>query len=305
MDVTLALGGGGTKGYAHIGVVRALEAHGINVRAIAGTSVGGLFGGIYAAGVSFEDLQYWIEKVDQNKLFSRMPGEGPGLMGVSGLTYILEELVGDKLLEELPIPMAMTGVDLETGEKVVIDRGRVLDAIQATIAIPGILPPKLIDGRLIIDGGVIDPVPVALARSLAPGLPVVAVVLSPGLKHWNGHYQPPSFMNSIPLINQFYKFRLAQSLNIFIRSMDIATCYLAEMTLETSKPEVVIRPDLGDIGIIDPVDIYSLVETGEQAATAALPAFRRLLPDKKNWSARLYDRMPWLADILGNPANNV
>jgi NTE family protein len=305
MDVTLALGGGGSKGYAHIGVIRALEASGIRIKAIAGTSAGGLFGGIYAAGYRYDDLFHILEKLDQGKLYSRQPGDGPSLMGIGGLTQILEEFIGDTTIESLPVPIAMTGVDLETGEKVILDRGSLLDAIQATIALPGIFPPKLINNRLIIDGGIIDPVPVGLARSLRPDLPVVAVVLSPKMKKWTGQQEPPSFMNSFPLINRLYKLRLAQSLNIFIRSVDIAGGYLTEMTLETLRPEVIIRPDVGEVGLVDAVNITDLIEKGEKAAAEALPALEVLTPPEMDWAERLSERMPWLAMFFGKTAGSV
>jgi NTE family protein len=94
MDVTLALGGGGVKGYAHIGVLRALDAKGIKIRAIAGTSIGGLMGAIYAAGVQLENAQERLKLLDQSKLYSRMPGDGPSLLGMGGVVEALQRYSG-------------------------------------------------------------------------------------------------------------------------------------------------------------------------------------------------------------------
>jgi NTE family protein len=298
MDIVLALGGGGVKGYAHIGVMSVLERCGFRVRAIAGTSAGGLFGSLYAAGYRYDDLQELLLNVDQNRLFARLPGDGPALLGLGGVAQMLDELLGERSFADLPVPIAMTGVDLEQGEQIVMDQGRVLDAVLATIALPGLFPPRLWNGRLVIDGGVIDPVPVRLARQMAPGLPVVAVVLTPTTYPWNGHREPPSFLTSVPLISRLYQFRLPQSLNIFLRSVDIAGCYLTEMTLETEQPEIVIRPPLGYVGLVEQVDIMRMIQEGEKAAEEMLPALFSLFQRRAHWTNLVSARLPWLGNIL-------
>jgi NTE family protein len=294
MEVTLALGGGGVKGYAHIGVLRYLENCGIRVRAIAGTSAGGLFGSTYAAGVSLQELDNLLSKVNQAKLYTRQPGDGPSLLGLGGVSEVLEGILGDITFEDLQIPMAMTAVDLESGEPVVMNTGRVLDAVLATIALPGIFPPRQWKGRLLIDGGVLDPVPIPLARALAPDLPVVAVVLTPRLQTWNGNHKPPRFLRSIPLINRIFQTRLPQSLNIFLRSVDIVGCVLTDLRLELDQPDVIIRPPLSNIGLVDTVDIMDLIAMGERATEKAMPQILQL----NHWSFWLSHRVPWLGEFI-------
>jgi NTE family protein len=291
MDVTLALGGGGVKGYAHIGVLRALDAKGIKIRAIAGTSIGGLMGAIYAAGVQLENAQERLKLLDQSKLYSRMPGDGPSLLGMGGVVEALRDILGDRRFEDLPIPLVMTAVDIESGQPVVIHQGPLIDAILATTAVPGIFPSRTWNGRNVVDGGILNPVPVTEARSLAPRLPVVAVVLSPALSSWTGNQSPPGILASIPLLNHVYKLRLAQSIRLFLRSIDISGCMLTDLRLQMEKPEVIIRPIVNQIGLIDTVDIPEVIELGEQAAEAALPQLDR-------WSGSrlpVENRLPWIS----------
>ncbi len=294
MDISLALGGGGVKGFAHIGVVRALEEHGFRIRAIAGTSAGGLMGSVYAAGFSTEAIEDRLLKVDQGKLYHRLPGDGPSLFGVGGVLRILEEMLGDCTFDQLRIPFAVTAVDLDHGEEVIIDQGRVVDAVLATIAVPGIFPPRMRDGHMLVDGGILNPVPVALARRLAPGLPVVAVVLSPALSEWDVKRSRPRLLNSLPLLNRLYEHRLAQSMNIFLRSVDIAGCLLTDLRLQIDQPEVIIRPPVSTFGLMDRVEIPELIGIGEAASQAALPTLRKVT----GWKHRLTYRLPWLSDFL-------
>ncbi len=294
MDITLALGGGGVKGFTHLGVFKTLLKHGYRVRAIAGTSAGGLMGSAFATGLDIQMLEERLIGLDQSKLYHRLPGDGPSLLGLGGVIRLLEEFLGERTFEQLPIPFAVTAVDLDRGEPVVLDRGRVIDAILATIAVPGIFPPRKWDGRTLVDGGILDPVPVLLARRLAPRMPVVAVVLSPALSEWNGRRPTPRLLSSLPFMNRIYQMRLAQSLSIFLRSVDIAGCMLTDLRLQLDQPDVVIRPPVGEIGLVDRVDIARLIEIGEEAAEAALPALKRAM----DWRRRLSYRVPWLSDLL-------
>jgi NTE family protein len=294
MEVTVALGGGGVKGYAHIGVLRHLERCGIKIKAVAGTSAGGLFGALYAAGFRYEELDEIIQMLDQSKFFKRNPGDGPSLLGLNGVIKLLEDLLGERTFADLQVPLAMTAVDLEDGQLVILNEGRVVDAVLATIALPGVFPPFHWNDRLLVDGGIIDPVPVRVAREIAPGIPTVAVVLSPVVRSWNGHTNPPVYLNSLPMIKHIYRFRLAQSLNIFMRSVDIANSFISERCLEVEKPEYIIRPPVHHIGLVDQVDIHQVVNLGEQAAEEIIPQMKRI----KHLGNRFPHRLPWLENLF-------
>jgi NTE family protein len=289
MDITLALGGGGVKGNAHIGVLRVLERSGVHIRALAGTSAGGLWGALYAAGYHPDDIEDIFRSVDPDTIYNRRPGEGPSWLGLAGIYEMLLEKFGDKTIEELSMPFAVTSVDIDRAEQVVLKKGRVMDAVLATIAVPGVFPPVIRDGRTLIDGGVLDPVPVALARSLAPDLPVVAVVLSPPLKEWGGPVRP-RLLNSLPFVaNYIARLRITQATNIFLRSIDIGGAMLTELRLKIDKPDVVIRPAVPQIGLLDQVDISEVARLGEYAAEAALPEIRKAV-SWRGWLGRRVSR---------------
>src|SRR5581483_5344020 len=178
MNISVALGGGGSKGNSHIGVLRVLEQEGFRIRAIAGTSFGGLVACFYAAGFSPDQIEETFASADQSRLYDRVGDESPSFLGLGGVYKWLDHHLGDRTFEGLKIPCALTAVDLRTSSEIILRTGRLRDAILATIALPGIFPAYHLDEYELVDGGVLDPVPVALARSMAPSLPVVAVTLT-------------------------------------------------------------------------------------------------------------------------------
>lgn len=263
--VALALGGGGTKGVAHLGVLRALEQQGLRIAAIAGTSIGGLVGAVYATGRPLDDIIQRVSTLSQGGLFRRGREIDNALLGLEGVAEVLLEFIGETYIEELPIPLALTAVDLNTGQEIVLKSGRVLDAVLATIALPGIFPPRRIGEHTLIDGGVSNPVPVSLARRLRPGLPVIASVLSvPPMAEKPlpvTHLLPP-----MPVLERLSQFRLARALTIFTQAMNINGRVLTELRLDIEKPDVVLRPDVDDIGLLDPIDVNNFLARGEAAA---------------------------------------
>jgi NTE family protein len=288
-DIALALGGGGMRGIAHIGVFRKLESEGFNIRAVSGTSVGGVIGAIFAGGFPSDEIITQIEEIDQSTLFRRGPNEGPGFMGMQGLADALHQWMGDLTFADLKIPFAVTATDLNTGKEVILTQGRVVDAVLASAAMPGIFPPVQIDGATLVDGGILDPVPVAVARSLAPELPVVAVCLSPS----NGDLSP--MLLQIPvtgsiqlnLLGQLGRFRWGQALQVFSRAIDAEARMLAELRMQIERPDVIVRPDVGKYGILDLVDTSELVSVGEQATEAVLPEIKHALSWGKQIARRL------------------
>lgn len=309
-EIVLALGGGGIKGIAHLGVIRCLEQEGFHIRAVAGTSAGGLVGAVYAAGYSPEKIEEILHSVKRSRLFSRGSGEGPGLMGLSGIANLLIDLLGDRRFEDLNIPFACTAVDIEDAQEVVLSQGRVVDSLLATIAVPGVFPPKVIGNTTLIDGGILDPVPVALARWLAPNLPVIAVALSPVPEGWK--HMPPVTKGMIPtqstnplassLLDQFSRMRLPQAFQIFTRSADITSLMLAEMRLKAEKPDVIIRPEVARYGLLDEADPHDLIQIGEAAAREAIPEVHRTLSWYRSLQRRLHSATPpgvILADETG------
>lgn len=297
MDIALALGGGGAKGNAHIGVLRRLENEGFRIRTIAGTSMGGLVAALYAVGYSPEELEDLFSALDQSKLYGRLPDEGPALMGLAGVTRWLNELLDGRTFDDLKIPCALTAVDLNTACEVVMRQGRIQDAILATIALPGIFPPHRMDGYELVDGGVLDPVPVSVARSLDPDLPVAAVVLtSPLGKPSSALPLPLPGIVPVPLVRRLTRMRIAQAFNIFLHSVAIGDRMLTELRLQVDNPDVIIpeagiiRPDVAHINLLDRVNVREVARLGDQAVEVVLPELKRVVAWPNRLSRRLFGR---------------
>jgi NTE family protein len=283
-DISLALGGGGSRGNAHVGVLRVLEREGFRVRAVAGTSAGGIVAAAYASGYTPDQMEAIFAGVDQSKLFWRTLPDGPGLLSLSGAEKVLEEFLGERTFEDLKIPCAMAAVDIKAGREVILNQGRLVDAVLATIAVPGIFPPKMLEDVELVDGGVLDPVPVSVARALAPSLPVVAVVLTPLLEPAGGMTRLPMPV-PVParLVKRLTRTRLAQTFNIFLSAVDAGERMITELRLKMDDPDVIIRPDVSGIGLLDKVDVPAVVRLGEQATEAALPELKWAV----SWTNRL------------------
>jgi NTE family protein len=272
MDITLALGGGGAKGIAHIGVLRVLEREGFNIRAVAGTSIGGVMGAFYTAGHSPSDIQTMAEEAKELSLFRARP-QGAGLLGVQAIEEWLRSNLGAITFEELSIPLAVTAANLETGEVMVLQEGGVVDAVLATIALPGIFPPRSRNDHRLVDGGVVDPVPVVPARALAD-LPTVAVVLSPPREDWASE-PATSVLEQFPILGAVSRLRPAQALQVFVLSLELTARYYTDLRLELDKPDVIIRPAVSHVGLLDEgPSVSAVVALGEKAAEAALPECR-------------------------------
>ncbi len=285
MDITLALGGGGAKGNSHIGVIRRLEKEGFRIRAVAGTSFGGLVAVLYALGYSPDELEELFASADQDGFYGHDPEDSPSLMGLAGVTRLLEEKLGESTFADLKIPCVLTAVDLKSGREVLLSEGRLVDAILATIAIPGVFPARYLDGLELVDGAALDPVPVAPARMLAPRLPVVAVVLTMPMG-------TPAQSWRLPLHN-YWAGRIVSGLlsrmrydsvwDVFSRSLDITSRAVTQYRLEVDRPEVIIRPQVYEIDTLDVVDVHEVAKKGEQAVEAALPQLRRLFSWQNRW----------------------
>lgn len=172
--VSLVLGSGGARGLAHIGVIRELEARGYEIRAIAGSSMGALVGGVYGMG-ELETYAQWVSSLAQTDVFRLVDWNlsGGGLIRGRRVIDKLRELVGERDIEHLPIDYTAVAVDLDRGREIWLNRGSLFDAIRASIAIPGLLTPHRYQDRTLVDGGILNPVPVAPTLSTVTDLTVV------------------------------------------------------------------------------------------------------------------------------------
>ena len=289
MDITLALGGGGVRGVAHIGVLRALEKHGFNIKAIAGTSAGGLAGAVYAAGYSTEQIEKAFNELEKNFIISPSRSKQPALLGMSWITKKIDKLLGDMTFEDLNIPFAATATNLRTRKEFILRRGKVMDAVLATIAIPGAFPGQDIEGHILADGGVVDPVPIQVARWMAPDLPVVAVMLNepPDNYEIDEKKLPISFPGPASFLDRIADLKAVQAFNIFTRSAEVSGEQITELAIQLYKPEVIIAPKVGHISILQDVNSTELIQAGIDATEQSMA----LLKSQGNWARRLRRQM--------------
>lgn len=285
MEITLALGGGGVRGVAHLGVIRTLEKNDFRIRAIAGTSAGGMVGAVYAAGFSTEDIEAAFNEIKQDWSFSRRPDDKPSLLGLSGIAEKLRELLGDKTFDDLKIPFAATAVSLKSGNEIILRKGKVIDAVMATIAIPGVFPCQEIGGRVLMDGGVLDPVPIQVARWMKPALPIVAVTLHQMPKGWTPDDMPMPMPVPGPhqIIDRIAKLRPVQAFKIFSRSTDVTSQHLTKLTIQLYQPEIIIQPCVGHIGVLQKIDTDEIIQAGIDATETAIQEIK----SEANWIKKI------------------
>ena len=177
-SIGLALSGGAARGFAHIGVIRTLVAHGIKPDVITGTSIGAVIAGVFAAGC-LDDFEAWARELTRRRIFGYLDFSlaGSGLIGGDRLFNRLDAALGDLTFQDLPMRMAAVATELRTNHEIWLTRGRIADALRASCALPGIFPPSRIGGRWLMDGALVNPLPVSAARALGARL-VIAVNLN-------------------------------------------------------------------------------------------------------------------------------
>jgi len=284
MNITLALGGGGAKGNAHLGVIRRLEKEGYKIRSVAGTSFGGLVAILYASGYTVEQIEEIFASIDQGNLYARDSRDGPSLLGLAGVRKLLDSVVGEKTFDDLKIPCAVTAVDVKTGTEVVISHGFLRDGVLATIALPGIFTPLRMNEWELMDGGVLNPVPVSVARMLSPDLPIVAVTLNDPLDVPLRTYTipvPSIFPKQIT--ERLFRTNLAQTFDIFMRAVDLNSRAVAHYRLEADAPDVIIRPKVHHIDLLDRVVVKDVAQLGEEATEEVLPQLKKIT----SWTGRM------------------
>ena len=288
MRLGLALGGGGAKGMAHIGVLRVLDAARVPVHVVVGTSAGAIAGALYAAGKSPDEIDAAVRRLRLPQLLPRDRTE-MGLFSTAGIHQVIDAAIGDgKRIEDLPRAFAAIAVEMESGEEIVIESGRVADAVSASAAFPGLFAPTQIDGRWFFDGGVSDPVPFGAARRRGADR-VIAVDL--------GADEP--VLTGAPARHQhelFYRLLLAatnqKSLRVAGRAIGIMSKQIRLQRLRESPPDLILQPDVSDVGLIDLDLVDECIAAGEQAARAALPQIEKLiaLPEWRYRAQRTIER---------------
>ncbi len=261
--IGLALGGGGARGFAHIGALRVLEQEKIPIDIIVGTSVGSLIGALYADQGRVMDAELSALQVTEDDLFDKnmMPLFQGGLVKGRKLEEFLRAKLKHDHIEDFAVPYAAVAVDLDTGETVAFRSGEVAPAVHASCAIPAVFVPVVIGGRTYIDGGVANPVPASVARQM--GAEVVIAMSVP----------PPT--------------RKAPSRNPVAVAYQAVSLMAAEIgRLRAGEADVVIETQTGKVDFDDFSQARALIEAGEAAARAALPQIRAAIAAQTRHEAR-------------------
>lgn len=289
--VGLALGGGSARGWSHIGVIRALEQAGIYPDIISGTSIGALVGAVYAAG-ELPRFEQWIAGLKFSEIFSYMDiSLNSGLLKGERLMEFFRKDFVDRPIEDLPIPFAAVATSLNTGAEVWLRKGSTLDAVRASIALPGLFEPSLMDGQVLVDGGLVNPVPVSLARAMGADI-VIAVDLSSNI-HGENH-QPDNTPAQIrePQDDWVSKLKngleivlpasspksehLPSILDVITSSINIMQVRITHSRMAEDPPNIIVTPHLAHINLLDFHRAKEAIHEGEKAMKSVLPSLKYL-----------------------------
>lgn len=293
--IGLALGSGLARGFAHIGVLRTLERHGIYPDVVAGCSIGALVGGCYLAG-KLQELEDWGLSLNRLKVFSLLDFRirDAGLIGGTRLKAILKKELGDLKVEDLPKPFISVATDLVSGHEVWLRRGDLVEAMQASYALPGVFPPVFLDHRYLLDGALVNPVPVSVCRAMGARM-VIAIDLNadsigkaakPGQNYQTiagfdilNEGDVPSgwqswFSGSITR-RLFSRQPDAPSLfGVMFSSLNIIQDRVTRARLAGDPPDVHIKPAIGQYGVLEFEKARDMIALGEAATEAAMPEIR-------------------------------
>lgn len=274
--VALALGGGAARGWAHIGVLRALDEEGIEVGMIAGTSIGALVGGCYLAG-KLDELEAFARSLTMRRIASLLDLTigGGGLLGGMRLTKRMQEHLEGLTVEELPKPFVAVASELNSGHEVWIDGGSLITALRASYALPGIFEPVRCNNRTLIDGALVNPVPVSVCRAYEQPL-VMAVNL-----HYDvfGRSAVVKHKASLPDQASAETAKAPSKLGltgVMVQAFNIIQDRISRARLAGDPPDLALHPRLNDIGLSDFHRAGEAIDRGYEEAKIRVTEIRRM-----------------------------
>ncbi len=296
--IGLALGGGAARGWSHIGVLRVLDRAGIRPDVIAGCSIGAVVGGCYAAG-KLDEIEAFARALTKRRVMGLLDVHlgGSGLIGGDRLRRLLEIDLGDRRIEELPLHFATVATELNSGHEIWLTRGNLVEAMRASYALPGVFDPVLLGGRWLMDGALVNPVPVTLARASGADI-VICVNLNSEVKLRGTVIQTPGADDEMPtaepgepprpgLFSQFLDGSARRRVRrpegapgiaaVMIDAFNIAQDRISRSRLAGDPPDAMIGPKLAGIGLFEFHRAAEAIELGRHAAERALADIRDLL----------------------------
>jgi NTE family protein len=298
--IGLALGGGAARGFAHIGIVRTLMAHGIVPNVVVGTSIGAVVGGAYAAG-HLDTLEEWARSLQPRNVLGYLDIRlnGSGLIGGDKLAAQLEAAIGQTLIEDLPLKFATVATEVGTGHEIWLTHGRMVDAMRASYALPGIFSPVLAGDRWLVDGALVNPVPVSAARALGAEIVIAANVSSDIFTHSTTIYShgasaakteaPPEpaapkrglgkfFSPERTVKREFFGSRGRPGISsVMVDAFNIMQDRITRARLAGDPPDLLISPRVGQVGWFDFHRADDLIAHGARAAERAIVSIQEAI----------------------------
>ncbi len=298
--IGLALGGGAARGFAHIGIVRTLIAHGIIPNVVVGTSIGAVVGGAYAAG-HLDTLEEWARSLQPRNILGYLDIRlnGSGLIGGQKLAAQLEASIGPTLIEDLPLKFATVATEVRTGHEIWLTHGRMVDAMRASYALPGIFSPVLVGDRWLVDGALVNPVPVSAARALGAEIVIAANLSSDVFTHSTTIYShgapaeaPEAVVEPAPPKRGFGKLFSAEHTmkreffgsggrpgisSVMVDAFNIMQDRITRARLAGDPPDLLISPRVGQIGWFDFHRASDLIAFGARAAERAIDSIQEAI----------------------------
>ncbi|WP_210284215.1 patatin-like phospholipase family protein [Bradyrhizobium quebecense] len=305
--IGLALGGGAARGFAHIGIIKTLLAHGIVPNVVVGTSIGSVVGGAYAAG-HIDKLEQWARSLQPRSVLGYLDIRlnGSGLIGGAKLAAEIEAALGQVMIEDLAVKFASVATEVRTGHEIWLTQGRVVDAMRASYALPGIFAPVLIGDRWLVDGALVNPVPVSAARALGAEIVIAANLSSDVFAHSTTIYNHgPSAAPEVtvavtaeaeiepePPKRRFGRFFSAERTvkreffgsasrpgisSVMVDAFNIMQDRITRARLAGDPPDMLISPRVGQIGWFDFHRADDLIAHGIRAAERAIGAIEEAI----------------------------
>jgi NTE family protein len=254
--IGLALGGGAARGFAHVGVIQVLEEAGIRPQLVTGTSAGSLVAAIYASGKNGKQLQRVADTMEESSIADwTLPLFTRGMLRGDALARYVNEQVGSRLLEDMPLPLGIVATDLNSGQSIVFQKGDTGTAVRASSAVPAVFQPVKIGGRDYVDGGLVSPVPVRAARKMGAELVIAVDISSAPEGNVTG--------GTIDVLLQTFTI-MGSSINSF----------------ELKDADIVVRPALVGVSSADFGARKRSIDAGRQAMLQLLPQLRAAIAAK-------------------------
>ncbi len=281
-SIALALGGGAARGWAHIGVLRAIDEIGIKIDMIAGTSIGALVGGCYLAG-RLDELESFARGLNQRRMFTLMDWRirGDGLLGGNRLHDRMMAYLAGVRIEDLPATFVATATEIVTGHEILINKGSLVTAMRASYALPGVFEPVECNGRILVDGALVNPVPVSICR-MHERRSVVAVNLNYDLFGRAAVLQHSAEDPTAESKNPAVKLRKTDGnrmgvTGVMVEAFNIIQDRIARARMAGDPPDLSIQPKLGHIGLTEFHKAEDAITIGYQATMARASEMERMM----------------------------